>query len=338
MPIIYVSDMKTFYIFDNFFLPTPYNHRFFVEKFASGFKSHGFEVKVVNHVDEIKEDGFVMISNHPFYYSLGNKGKHKSLVRNLFLGLEKFDPLKLLPAVARLFQRRTIGKLAAGIKGKDQVLIAWFWHNEEDFFNSLGVPVIFTGEYLYGMPEEDYHRNWHKFYHSRKNALPIKFSAKIDPSQVGEGCNNTAIAISYVGNRQYKPDWYRLFQTRHDCRIVPTLPYISEEERLNIYKNSQISLGLHSEDNIRSKVVVERIFEALAYGALCFTDNPNAVEATQGCAIFIKDKEQLLALVDEYLGGEGKRMALRQRGFEFIRNQGTNFHRAKEFIELKERI
>ena len=330
--------MKVFYILDHPLLPTPYNHRFFVEKFASGFELNHYRVQVVNSIEDITEPGFVMVSNHPFFYSLGKRGLNNSLLRKIFLAAEKYLPGNPLGRLASCLHKRVMRSLAVQAKKNPVVIIAWFWHEQEKFVDSLGVPVIFTGEYLYSRPESPYHQKWMDFYERKSNALPIRFSAKIDPMQDGKDCENQKILVSFVGNRHYKPEWYQLSSHRKSCKIVPTPPYISEEERLNIFKNSQINLGLHSDANIRSGVVVERIFEALAYGALCFSDNPNAVPATEGCAVLVKDKEELENLVELYVNDPEKRRALRKKGFDFVRTRGTNYHRAQEFIALKEKL
>lgn len=99
-----------------------------------------------------------------------------------------------------------------------------------------------------------------------------------------------------------------------------------------------ISLGLHSPENIENNVVVERVFESLAYGALCFSDNPTAAKITDGIVKFIEDRDHLVQLVEYYVNNEQERLNLREKGFEFIKTQGTYKHVAREFIDLANKI
>lgn len=322
--------MKTFYIFDNFFLPTPYNHRFFVEKFARGFGYSGFDVKIVKRIKDIKEPGFVMLSTHPFFYSFGNRCRNRNILLLPSLVLCKVFPFlkKLLLASHKILIR----KLSKSLKGKEIAIIAWFWFREEKFFNGLGVPVIFTGEYFYGVPEIDYHKAWREFYMSRGNAIPIIFSADVDPKNIGNGCTNDLYDVAFVGNKGYKSDWYSIFKNREHSAIFPTPPFIGESERLDIYKKSKIVLGFHAKDNIRNKVVVERVFESLAYGAVCLADTPYAVEATDNCAVFVGSKEELERVTDDYLSDNEMVRKKREAGFRFAREKGTYYRQAMKFI------
>ncbi len=207
--------MKTFYIFDHPLLPTPYNHRFFVEKFARGFLYHGFEVKVVKDIKDIDASGFVMISKHNFYHHFGNGSKEKSLLKNVFIAIERLDITGLFNKFCKHLQFRTVKSLSGHLKGKDITLIAWFWDEEADFISGLGVPTIFTGEYFYGEPVSPRHKRWYEFYSSRNDALPIRFSADLDPKSVGSS-ENKKFSVSYVGNSSYKPDWYNSIRDLED--------------------------------------------------------------------------------------------------------------------------
>lgn len=329
--------MKTFYIFDHFLLPTPYNHRFFVEKFARGFLFCDYEVKVVQKISDIQEPGFVMITNHPFYFSFGGRSQRKSLWRSFFVRLETFSITAGLWHLFQKVQFSIIKKLAKQIAGKHTTLVAWCWNEQEAFFKNNNIPVIFTGEFFFKEPLLAGHKTWQKFYLSAPNAFPIKFSADIDPSEIGNITAPKDIFLSYVGNRSYKPDWYGVFSADRQNKIVPTPPYISESERLDIYKRSKINLGLHAEDNIKNGVVVERVFEALAFGAVCITDNPAAHEATAGAAVVVSDLAALKRTVDD-LKDETKRLALVEKGLAFAKQQGTYYARAKELIKLAEKL
>ena len=78
---------KTFYILDSFLLPTGYNHMFMIQKIARGFSHMGFSWKVIDSINELKEPGFVMISDHPVYFSLGSRHNKNGNVFRLIPGV-----------------------------------------------------------------------------------------------------------------------------------------------------------------------------------------------------------------------------------------------------------
>jgi len=345
---------KNFYILDEPDLPTYRNHRFFVEKFANGFSLYGFNVEVVSSVDKIKEGSIVMISNHGFEtirsltstlggFKFFNKFKRKKVTSFTYRFIREISSLVDFRAWFVKFERpryylRATKVLEKVSKIKNIVVICWFYQNYVDLLEDLGIQYILTGEHYYAEPYYELNKRLYEIYKTNDRALPIKFSASVDPEKVGENCVNRAITLCYIGSRSYKPEYYRLFDKHRDCRIVPTPPYIAEEERINIYRNSMISLGLHSPENIRNNCVGERVFESLAYGALCLTDNPIATKVTNGISVLIKDRDHLMQLVEHYVNNEEERLALREKGFKFIRSQGTYKHMAREFINLAKKL
>ena len=331
--------MKTFYILDTFSLPTAYNHRFFVEKFAKGFSYNGYKVKIINSIKQLREPGFVMVSDHNFYYSLGMRNNINGTLLWYFPALlEKIDKFKLLITVNEKIQKNALRKLAAQIKNKNIILIAWYRNQQQNFIDLLNIPTIYTGEYFYSKPYDKKHLDWYNFYKSKKNALPIEFAADIDPKKVGKNCKNKKFKVSYVGNRSYNQSMYKEFEDMDDCSINPSPPYISEKKRIHIYKNSMVSLGFHAKLNIKNAIVNERVFESLAYGAICVSDNRYAPLATDNCAIFTKNLEELKKRVKSYNNNKYLRKKIRQKGFEMIKKRGTYMVQAKNFITLAKHL
>jgi hypothetical protein len=332
--------MKTFYIYDSFVLPTAPNHLFFVKKFANGFAYNGYTVKKISNPNEIIDDGFIIISDHDLYHSFGARHNYTANGVSWYFPtfLKKIDKLKLIGKISTASQKKELKDIASKTKNKDITLLAWFRDDQNNFIDSLGIPVIYTGELYYDIPISQRHRQWQQFYNSHKNALPIEFAADIDPSKIGEKCLNEKYTISFVGNKNYKPLWRAEFKDDPSSKIMPTPPFISEKERLNIYKNSMMSLGLHAEINIRDSIVNERVFEAAAYGEICLTDNPYAPIATNGCSIFINNPKYLRKTVKNLKNNPEERYALRRKGFEMIRKNGTYAHKAKQFIELSDKL
>ena len=333
---------KTFYILDSPTMPTGYNHMFFVEKVARGFEYNGFKVKVASRISEIIEPGFVMLCDHPFYYSFGSRHNKTGNTLRMIPGMiERLDKrLRFVARMSKALRYRALKDLARQIKGKDIVVIAWGANPERFILDELNIPVIFTCNYYYGEPEARNQLVWYKFYSDRKNenAMPIRHSADVDPEMIGKDCSNKKYLVSYIGDKSYGSEYRALFAGRPDCKIIGTPPYIPEEARKYIYKNSMFVLGLSSPQNKLDKIVTERVFEALAFGAICITDNIYAVKATDGCAILAKDAKELDNIVNTLRNDTAKREAIRQNGFELIRKSGTFASRATEFIELAQKL
>lgn len=328
-------ELMTFYLLNHRLLPTPYNHRFFVEKFAQGFAHHGFEMQVVRRIGDIREPGFVMISNHDFADGLadGPLAPIVGLVPALRSGSKRTRP------IAERGKLWALRRLARQLRASDGIVVlAWFWHPAESLLDSLGIPVVFTGESYWREPRSPSHREWRAFNMRRSDAIPIEFAAAVDPERVGDGCTNLAIDCSFVGSAAYKPDWQEAFRANPRNRIVGTPPYIAEDERLDIFRNSRVVLGLHQEPNIANALPIERVYEGLAFGAVVVTDNPSAVDATDGLARYAATLDEAMQLVGHYASNEQERLELRDKGFEFICRRGTYAHRATEFIEFREKL
>ena len=334
------SMKKYFYILNHPLCPTPYTHRFFVEKFASGFTYHGYEVKLISSPQEIVGPGVMMIYDAGFYF-YWNDGI-RNLRRDFFIIVDRaFKALKLtwFSDLCWHLRKKAIMQFAPTLKEKNVVLLGWFWFWQKKFFDDNSIKIVYTGEYFYREPVHRHRKAWWHFYTENRegHALPIQFAAAMDPLVVGSDPEaKRDIMVSFVGERKYKPDWQALFNKRSDCRIVPTPPYIPELERIDIYKRSLVSLGLEGCPLIRDGLVTERIFEALAYGAVCITNHDEAVEATNGAAVFAKDANDAEEKVKYFSADRAAATRQRALGFRFVKEQGTYAHQAGKFIALIE--
>lgn len=344
--------MNLFYILNDPDLPTFYNHRYFVEKFARGFALLGFDVKVANSVEEVDENSIVMISKHalergnfsPFRMT---KKQEVKLGKDRIIGF--LGNLMANPGLLRLYlrapstNREKAIKVLRKLSQKNAIVLAWGYYKYKDLLDELNMKYIIVGPFYYKKPppeSPEITKLWYKITKKGGNremrAFPIKFAAAVDPSEVGKDCNNRDIKVCYIGNRSYGAEYYRLFLNRPDCKIIPTPPYISEEERIKILKNSMICLGLQKE--IATTMVTERIFESLAYGSICLSNHRLASEVTKGIVKFIKNKDHLLQLVEYYVSDEDERLKLREKGFKFIRNGHTYKHEAQKILNFIEKI
>ncbi len=325
----------TFYILDHPFLPTPYNHRFFVEKFGQGFGLHGWDVRVVRRISDIDEPGLVMIGNHDCFH-----GWETGRLQPLFGRIPAIRPSKKLTTrPGRRGKQLVVRRLVRRLRDRPEtILLAWRGYELKSLREDPGIRVIFAGECCWGEPKSAGRRGWREFSKRHPNALPIEFGAPVDPQHVGEGCENEAIDCSYVGYQGYEPDWQAHFRRDPRNRIVGTPPYIDEAERRDILRNSKIVLGLHQPENVADCLPIERVYDALAFGAVLITDNPWAVDATEGIGQYAETLDDARRLADHYLSHDAERRELRSRGLEFARRRGTYAHRAADFIALREEL
>ena len=324
-----------FYILDHPLLPTPYNHRFFVEKFGQGFVFHGWNVQVVRRLADIREPGLVMISNHDCFH-----GWEAGRLQPLFGRVPIIRPsTKLTARPGRKGKQIALRRLVRNLRDRPEtILVAWRGHEVKILRDDPGIEVIFTGECCWGEPNQAARRDWREFSKRHRNAIPLEFAAPADPGRIGEGCRNESIDCSYVGALTYGPDWQAHFRADARNRIIGTPPYIDEAERLDILRNSKIVLGLHDPSNVADRLPIERVYDALAYGAVLVTDNPSAVDATEGIARYAGSLDEAKRLTDHYLRNEDERQELRSRGFDFARRRGTYAHRAEDFIALRDEL
>ena len=326
---------------DSFLLPTGYNHMFMVQKVGRGFEYHGFKTKIVNKISEIGEPGFVMICNHPVYFSLGSRhNKNGNILRVIPALIRKADKAHLVESTSTILRHTALKRLAKQIKDKNVVVIAWNCQGDKKLIDELGMRTIFTNDYYNGMPLLKEHVEWYRLLKEKrnKNFMPLKFAADVNPDTIGNGCKNNKYIVSYVGDKGYMPEYRAAFVDNSRCKIVPTPPYISEDEKIDIYRNSMIVLGLSSTMNKKEKMVSERIFEALAFGCICLTDHPYAPKMTNGTAIYVKNADELKAKVDLFAKNRDTRMKQRKMGLEFTKKYGTWASRAKDFINLANKL
>lgn len=329
---------KVFYILDSLVHPTGYNHMFMVKKISRGFQYYGFKTVVISNIRNIKEPGVVFVSDHPAYYSLGlRKNPEGSFIgRALPNAIDRIDRgIGIAKGISRKLQYIEFLRLARQVKGKDIVIIGWnLYRSGFNLYNSINAPLIFTGEYYNGIPKRDFQLEWYRIYRDKRNrnVYPMKFAADVYPESVGNGCTNNKYLISYIGEKSYVGG-YRDILSSVNSKIVGTPPFISEPEKISLYKSSMMILGLHNKDNRDGKMIGERVFESLAFGAICLTDNKSAPKATGDCAVFTK-KEDLIETIYRFRDDKRIRLKLRKRGFEYIRKEGTWSSRAKDLIDL----
>ena len=107
-----------------------------VQKIGRGFEYEGFNLKVVSSVKQITDPGFVMISDHPFYYSFGSRNNSKGGIQRIVPSI--IQKTKILDWIANFFCKVELSRLVKHIAGKNIVVIAFeFWVVH---FMVIGVP------------------------------------------------------------------------------------------------------------------------------------------------------------------------------------------------------
>lgn len=281
--------------------PCPGSHYLHTKKFLKSFESHGYiysEIKSINDIELIAKGDFVYLSNHGF--------------TKLKMPIEIFT----------------------AIHSKGAYLILWFWHEHLEFAREIfGNRFVITGEHFYSKPIVEGHlRNW-KLQQKISEYVPLTFASSLKPAEIGTLTRRDHYLAHFVGYG-YKSEINRRLRFRfRSIKIQNTPPFISEEKRRSIFLSSKVALGWHSDDNIKNNVVVERVFEGLAFGNVVISDTPIAKEITDGIVEFGQTYEE----TKEFLLRVKKDELFRQKkihdGLAWARSNGTYWHVAKRFID-----
>jgi len=284
--------MKKFYLMNSPELPTPGTHYYTCSKFSKGFEKHGYSVIEANTLDIIEDSSIVLLSDHGITPNRENG-------------------LKILNYLAEKYQ--------------NTVFICWFYHQyyEEIPFKKF----IITGEHFHKKPVLDNHIFCWDLQNRINNYVPLTFSSSLYPEQVESLPRNETINGCFIGTA-YKPDWVNDLQN---------IVYISgnnfpENERINVFLSSKIAFGFHADANVLNNVVVERVFEGMAFGCVVISDNPVAAEITDNIVQVCSSKEEFLIIYDRLINNDEERIQLQKRGYEWIKERGLYTHVAKKFL------
>jgi len=289
-------------------------HLFHVKKLCEGFRWNGLDVVEVNALDELNqinlcENDFIYISNH------------------IINGTD--DPMFCRSSVL-------VERLLGFIAYKKCIPILWFWHSFVDnpLMGVLRDRYILTGEHFRSKPKSAPHILAWDVQNRTNNYVPSTFSAAIHPDKIGSFSRSNTFMSNFVGC-SYKAEWLDLLMKRpnekHHVTITP--PHISEEDRVSSFLNSVTSLGFHSQTNIDNSVVVERVFEGLAYGNVVVSDNPCCKEMTDGIIEFVDSYDSLVDLLHKSWYDRDYRTSKQVMGMEWCRQHGTYKPVASAFLE-----
>jgi len=280
--------------------PCPGSHYLHTKKFLQAFDVHGFEyceISKAEQIDLIQPGDIVYLSNHGFT-----------------TGDVPFDLLE------------KIGK-------RGGFLILWYWHEHLELAKQLfGRNFILTGEHFYEKPQlADHVRCWN-IQQQTHNFVPLTFASSLKPDEIGTFSRSDKYLAHFVGNGYKKEINTRLRIRFRGIKIVNTPPFISESVRREIFLSSKVALGWHSEGNIENHVVVERVFEGLAFGNVVISDTRIAKEITDGIVEFGQTYEETKELLLRVKKDELFRQKKMLDGLAWARAHGTYWHVAKRFI------
>jgi len=291
---------KNIFLLNSPELPTPGTHRFTTEKFMKGFLDHGYEIYIANKLDDIIDGSIVLVSNHGVDHPIINSD----------IG---FNALSYLAE-----------------KYPNSIYLCWYYHGHYSKIPFKNF--VITGEHFRMKPSLENHIFFWDLQQKINNYVPLTFSCSLFPEEIGTLVRNEKIDGCFIGTR-YKYDW---------VVGLPNITYlaglnhgqkIEESDRINIFLSSKIAFGFHSEGNISNNVVVERVFEGMAFGCVVISDCPAAGIITDGIVQVATNKEQFLEIYHRLLNDHDERIKLQQRGYEWVKTHGLYTHVAKNFLD-----
>ncbi len=282
--------------------PCPGSHYLHTKKFLQSFESHGFsysEIKNENEIAQIMPGDIVYLSNHGF--NMGN------------LPISIFEKI----SARKAFQ------------------ILWYWHD----FYALAADLfprrfVLTGEHFHAKPSlEDHVKCWN-IQQEIDEYVPLTFASSLSPNVIGTLSRQDKYLAHFIGNGYKKEINNRLRIRFRGIKIVNTPPFISENERQQIFLSSKVALGWHSDGNIQNNAVVERVFEGLAFGNLVISDTKTASEITDGIVEFSNTYEGTRELLLRVKKDEKFLREKVEAGHTWAKSKGTYFHVAKNFLDF----
>jgi len=211
-------------------------------------------------------------------------------------------------------------------KYPNSIFICWFYHKW--YKNIPFKKFVITGEHFHNKPQLPNHIFCWNLQQSINNYVPLTFSSSISPENVGKLPRNEIINGCFIGTA-YKPSWV----SNLDNVVYITGNRLSENKRIEIFLTSKIAFGFHANDNISNNVVVERVFEGMAFGCVVISDNPIAAVITDNIVQIANNKEEFLLIYNRLLNNSDERKILQEKGNESIKKKGLYVHTTKNFID-----
>ncbi len=220
--------------------------------------------------------------------------------------------------------------------------IFWYWHDYAAKLDLIfGSRWILTGEKFRSRTLAPSHQSANRVASARRNFVATPFASGVEAITSGMLDGQRPYDVGYVGapykmaiNAALKIELGKRFR----LRLTPPMSFLNESERLPFFLESTASFCWHSPSNIQNGVVTERVFEAMALGSVVVTDNPYALEATGGHAIFANNLPSALDSLTYIASNRSQIDELRESALDWVLKHGTYTEVAKRFVEFsKER-
>lgn len=296
-----MTHVKKIFIMDSPELPTPGTHMFTCSKFLSSFTYYGYEAYIVKNLDDIVNGSIVLLSNH---------------------GLDNTElAFNALKYISTAFP--------------DTTYLCWFYHKYYDKIPFT--KFIITGEHFRMKPQLESHICFWDIQEKIKNYVPLTFASPMFPEFVEKISRNEILNGCFMGTA-YKYDWI--------CELenIAYLPgmcngvELSETDRINTFLSSKIAFGFHNDNNVLNNVVVERVFEGMAYGCVVISDSPAAGIITGGIVQVANNKSEFLDIYNRLLQNDEERLELQKKSYLWVKQNGLYIHTAIKFLKKMEEL
>lgn len=283
-------------------LPIPGSHYLHTKNFLESFRYFGYKYNEIDNVEELSniEDtktNIFYISDHGFHYN------------------QKPNTIEILSSF------------------KESIFLLWHLHNNLDYLSTKFNKWILTGEHFRRIPISESHRRSYDLQLTLNNYVPLTFASNLHPSEIKpkEDISKYKYDCNYIGH-YYNVDWSEHLKNNLNTFIRYTPPFISEDVRVQSFKDSFASLGFQSKGNVENNCITERIFEALSYGCLLFVDSEHIEEEIKGGVILVTSPQEIVDKINYYQNNLEEANIIINTGIEYVKNKGTYFHTCQNFL------
>ena len=300
-----MTTVKKIFLMNSPELPTPGTHLFTTNKFLSSFTYYGYEVLVANKLDDVVNGSIVLVSNH---------------------GIDH-------PKISKKIGTDAINYLATTFP--DTTYLCWFYHKHYDTIPFK--KFIITGEHFRMKPLLEAHINCWNLQEKINNYVPFTFACALFPNDIGTFERKETLNGCFMGTA-YKYEWVSELA---NIAYLPGMYHgreLKEEDRIKTFLSSKIAFGFHHNDNVLNNVVVERVFEGMAYGCVVISDSPAAGIITGGIVQVAKNKSEFLDIYIRLLKNDAERLELQRRGYLWAKENGLYVHTTKNFLKKMEEL
>jgi hypothetical protein len=157
----------------------------------------------------------------------------------------------------------------------------------------------------------------------QRSNVPLLLRASEDPDCIGTLEKQILYDYCFMGF-PYCEDWEPREHFKGIYHATTQKGFLSYSERKQNHLASRFALGFQADENIRDKHVSQRIYEGLAYGCIVLTNSIPACEQTNGIAVYVRSKDDLIDKMNYYNNHPEEIQKKQQEGYEFIKKNGTN--------------